>query len=66
MPEEGEDRAFFISDLREDIPNEAGCDLDLVNKGFIVVTPLTLDQTDYDALETVGEDLKLLGRHTYR
>ena len=44
-------RVFRIADdLREERPNEPGCDLDLAARGYVTVTPLTLDQTRHDDL----------------
>ena len=44
-------RVFRIADdLREERPNESGCDLDLAARGYVTVTPLTLDQTRHDDL----------------
>ena len=51
-------RVFYIDSLREDRPNQPGCDLELLSQNFLTVTPLTLDQTNYAALRTTGEHLK--------
>lgn len=51
------ERVFYIETLREDRPNEPECDLDLLTRRFLTVTPLTLDQTNYAALRTTGEHL---------
>ena len=51
-------RIFYIESLREDRPNEPDCDLDLLSQNYVTVTPLTLDQTNYNALRTTGEHLK--------
>jgi len=51
-------RVFYIESLREDRPNEPDCDLDLLSQNYLTVTPLTLDQTNYNALKTTGERLK--------
>ena len=48
------DRCFKIRDIRSDVANESGCDLDMVNRGYVVVTPLTLDQTDYNSLDALS------------
>ena len=57
-----DDRIFHIESLREDRPNEPDCDLDLIQQGYLTVTPLTLDQTNYSAMQSTGDRLKgLLG-----
>ena len=43
-------RVFHIYTIREDKPNEPGCDLDLVRRGCVTVTPLGLDQTCHEDL----------------
>ena len=40
----------FATDLRAERPNEPDCDLDLAARGYVTVTPLTLDQTRHDDL----------------
>ena len=51
------DRVFYIESLREDKPNEPDCDLDQLARGFVTVTPLTLDQTNYGILRSVSDRL---------
>ena len=41
-------RVFNIYTIREDEPNEPDCDLDLVRRGYVTVTPLGLDQTRHE------------------
>ena len=43
-------RVFHIYTIREDEPNEPDCDLDLALRGYVTVTPLSLDQTRYEDL----------------
>ena len=43
-------RVFHIYTIREDKANEADCDLDLAQRGYVTVTPLDLDQTRYEDL----------------
>ena len=43
-------RVFHIYTIREDEPNEPDCDLDLVSRGYVTVTPLGLDQTRHEDL----------------
>ena len=57
-PADDDQRVFFIDILREDKPNEPACDLDLLAQGYLTVTPLTLDQTNYRALGTTGKRLR--------
>ena len=43
-------RVFHVYTIREDEPNEPDCDLDLALRGYVTVTPLSLDQTRYEDL----------------
>ena len=43
-------RVFHIYTIRDDQPNEPDCDLDLALRGYVTVTPLSLDQTRYEDL----------------
>ena len=43
-------RVFHIYTIREDEPNAPDCDLDLVRRGYVAVTPLGLDQTRHEDL----------------
>ena len=43
-------RVFHIYTIRDDEPNEPDCDLDLALRGYVTVTPLSLDQTRYEDL----------------
>ena len=43
-------RAFHIYTIREDEPNEPDCDLGLAMRGYVTVTPLSLDQTRHEDL----------------
>ena len=47
-PSNGGRRVFHIYTIREDVPNEADCDLDLALRGYVTVTPLSLDQTRHE------------------
>ena len=51
-------RVFHIYTIREDEPNESDCDLDLVRRGYVAVTPLGLDQTRYDDLADMRARLR--------
>ena len=51
-------RVFYIEDVRENIPNEGTCDLALTARGYLTVTPLTLDQTNHRALPGTEDRLK--------
>ncbi len=46
-------RVFHIYTIRDDQPNEPDCDLDLAMRGYVTVTPLCLDQTQYEDLASV-------------
>ena len=50
-------RVFHIYTIREDEPNEADCDLDLAMRGYVTVTPLSLDQTRYADLAAMRAHL---------
>ena len=52
IPGEGR-RVFHIYTIREDEPNEPDCDLALSMRGYVTVTPLSLDQTRHDDLAGV-------------
>lgn len=41
---------FWLGGDREDKAEKAGVDIDLLNKGYITVTPIRMDMTDYEAL----------------
>ena len=56
-PEKGR-RVFRIYTLREDEPNEPDCDLDLAMRGYVTVTPLSLDQTRYEDLAAMRARLR--------
>ena len=43
-------RAFHIYTIRDDEPNEPDCDLGLAMRGYVTVTPLSLDQTRHEDL----------------
>lgn len=43
-------RVFHIYTIRDDEPNERDCDLAFVLRGYVTVTPLSLDQTRYEDL----------------
>ena len=49
-PSIGGRRVFHVYTIREDEPNEPDCDLDLVLRDYVTVTPLGLDQTRYEDL----------------
>ena len=51
-------RVFHIYTIREDEPNEADCDLDLVRRGYVTVTPLGLDQTRHEDLADMRARLR--------
>ena len=51
-------RVFHIYTIREDEPNEPDCDLDLVRRGYVAVTPLGLDQTRHEALADMRARLR--------
>ena len=51
-------RVFHIYTIREDEPNEPDCDLDLVLRGYVTVTPLGLDQTRYEDLAGMRAHLR--------
>ena len=51
-------RVFHIYTIRVDEPNEPGCDLDLVQRGYVTVTPLGLDQTRYEDLTEMRGHLR--------
>ena len=51
-------RVFHVYTIREDEPNEPGCDLDLTLRGYVTVTPLSLDQTRYEALDGMRARLR--------
>ena len=51
-------RVFHIYTIREDEPNEPDCDLDLVHRGYVTVTPLGLDQTRYEGLAEMRARLR--------
>ena len=51
-------RVFHIYTLREDKPNEPDCDLDLVRRGYVTVTPLGLDQTRREDLADMQARLR--------
>lgn len=51
-------RVFHVYTIREDEPNEPDCDLDLVRRGYVTVTPLGLDQTRYEDLADMGARLR--------
>ena len=51
-------RVFHIYTIREDEPNEPDCDLDLALRGYVTVTPLSMDQTHYDDLDGMREHLR--------
>ena len=48
-PERGR-RVFHIYTIREDEPNQPDCDIDLALRGYVTVTPLSLDQTRHEDL----------------
>ena len=50
-------RVFHIYTIREDQPNEPDCDLDLALRGYVTVTPLSLDQTRYEDLAAMRAHL---------
>ena len=51
-------RVFHIYTIREDEPNEPDCDLDLALRGYVTVTPLSLDQTRYEDLAGMRAHLR--------
>ena len=51
-------RVFHIYTVREDEPNEPDCDLDLTLRGYVTVTPLSLDQTRYEDLDGMRARLR--------
>ena len=51
-------RVFHIYTIREDQPNAPDCDLDLVQRGYVTVTPLGLDQTRHEDLAGMQERLR--------
>ena len=51
-------RVFHIYTIREDEPNEPDCDLDLALRGYVTVTPLSLDQTRYEDLAAMRSRLR--------
>ena len=51
-------RVFHIYTIREDEPNEPECDLDLVRRGYVTVTPLGLDQTRHEDLADMRARLR--------
>ena len=51
-------RVFHIYTIREDAPNAPGCDLHLALRGYVTVTPLSLDQTRYDDVATMRARLR--------
>jgi len=56
-PASQDNRVFYIDSLRANKPNEPDCDLDQLGRGFVTVTPLTLDQTNHAAIRTTSERL---------
>lgn len=42
---------FWIGGAREDTPDREGVDIDWLNKGYITVTPLRMEMTDYKVLD---------------
>ena len=57
-PSTDDRRVFHIYTIREDEPNEPGCDLDLVHRGYVAVTPLGLDQTHHEDLAGMRAHLR--------
>ena len=55
-PKDGR-RVFHIYTIREDEPNEPDCDLALALRGYVTVTPLSLNQTRYEDLAGVRSRL---------
>ncbi len=51
-------RVFHIYTIREDEPNAPGCDLDLVRRGYVTVTPLGMDQTRHEDLAGMRKRLQ--------
>ena len=49
---------FWIGGAREDTPDREGVDIDWLNKGYITVTPLRMDMTDYKTMEALRLGLK--------
>lgn len=56
---DGDKRSFFFSFLRSDVPKDEGSDIDAVRNGFVSVTPIRPDVTDYRALSRLTVALNL-------
>ncbi len=52
-------RSFYFSFLRSDVPKDEGSDIDAVRNGYVSVTPITPDVTDYRALSRLTVALNL-------
>ena len=49
---------FWIGGEREDRAETPGSDIDLLQSGYITVTPLNLDLTDEAVLERMGKTIR--------
>lgn len=52
-------RSFYFSFMRSDVPKDEGSDIDAVRNGYVSVTPITPDVTDYRALSRLTVALNL-------
>ncbi|MDX1975657.1 MAG: 5'/3'-nucleotidase SurE [Rickettsiales bacterium] len=53
---------FWLGGARDDRSDRAGVDVELLGKGYVTVTPLRMDLTDYESMEVIRQ--AVTGRKT--
>ena len=50
---------YWLGGDRDNTANKPGVDIDFLHKGYITITPLCMDLTDYSTLSRMEKGLKL-------